>query len=458
MLGLVTWVASSLSRLIPFSISSSQMTSIECALCVFTLACLLPAAIALANGMDLAHPTVYFPPIYYLATATPVLGYVLRDEPFHPGTKVQYIPLVLYACGTAILGFALAAAWTSSGQWRHREYTDQEANARSYLAKQGRNVFAILFLVPAVLLAAYLLRYDIDVKSPSGHPSLELYTMYKRGLGAMSLSVICAAAFDSVSGSRSRPAIILAILVSMLLLCTWVGERDVALVGFVVVCIYARRLGKIRVLLTFAALFLFFYTIGELRVDARRMLLGNAPERGRSLSIADKQLVDIVPICSNLHVFTNTVYVIPGSRPHFYGQTFLDSVATFWPDETDAKERSPMIWFQDNYDLQGEAGFGFALDAEGYMNFGWSGPAIVFAFLGGLLGWLFHRSHALSSHPVASCMYWICLLTTVFGIRSDSRAWLKVNVYAFLLCLAVWCLVVGIARLSNYRSVGPNEA
>ncbi len=433
------------------------MTPIECALYTFTLACLLPTAIAFARGMELAHPVVYFPPLYYLATALPVLDYILCNEPFHPGTKVQYIPLVLYACSAAVLGFAIAASWTSSWRLRPREYTDQETNARTYLAKQGRDIFAILFCASVALLVAYLAHYDIEAKSPSSHPSQQLYAMYKRGLGAMSLTAICAAAFDNASGTRSRPAIILAILTAMFLLNIWGGERDAAVVGFVVVCIYARRLGKARALLAFAALFLFVYAVGELRVDARRILLGQAPEQDIDLHIADKRLVDFFPICSNLHVFTNTVHVVPTSRPHFYGQTFLDSVATFWPGEIEAKDRTPAIWFQDNYDLQSTTGFAFSLDAEGYMNFGWCGPAILFAVLGGLLGWLFHRSHASLPHPIVSCMYWICLLTTVFGIRSDFRAWLKVNVYAGLLCVAVWCIAIAIARLPKYRSFRPGD-
>ena len=415
-------------------------------------------AMAFARGKELAHPTIYFPPIYYLATAVPVLDYVFRDESFHPGTKVQYIPSVLYACSAAVVGFALASSWTSGWRLRDREYTVQEANARANVAQQGRNIFAILFLVAAALLVAYLMRYDIQAKLPSSHPSMDLYVMYKRVLGAMSLTAICAAAFDSVSGPRSRPRVILVILAVIFLLNVWVGERDAAVVGFVVVCIYARRLGRTQSLLAFAALFVFVYAVGELRVDARRIMMGKAPERDIELRITEKRFVDLFPICSNLHVFTNTVHVIPTSRPYFHGQTFLDSVATFWPGEIDAKDRTPVLWFQDNYDLQSTTGFAFALDAEGYMNFGWGGPIIVFVFLGGLLGWLYRHSRASLPHPIISCMYWICLLTTVFGIRSDSRAWLKINVFALLLCVAVWCFSVGISLISRPPMPDPDEA
>jgi len=83
-----------------------------------------------------------------------------------------------------------------------------------------------------------------------------------------------------------------------------------------------------------------------------------------------------------------------------------------------------------------DAGFGFSLPSEGYLNFGLGGVLAAALMLGGLLGYAARRTAIRPTHA-RHLLYAILLATLPLSFRSDALQQIKTVLYPMLLSMLV---------------------
>jgi hypothetical protein len=139
---------------------------------------------------------------------------------------------------------------------------------------------------------------------------------------------------------------------------------------------------------------------------------------------------------ANLFIFTKIAAWVPAYYGYSYGQTYLDAVVTLIPAQEETRTRSLLAWFRDEYAPRGMSGYGFALDAEAYMNFGWLGPPIFFLAWGAFLG-LAHLPRRRIRKPRQLFYSVYPLVISVFAIRADFRGFSRMLLYGVALLLLI---------------------
>jgi len=219
-------------------------------------------------------------------------------------------------------------------------------------------------------------------------------------------------------------------------LCVLNGERDVALVLFAWVASNSPYWTRRFILGSVAATGLLVLLVPLTREVG--LTTNKQAEVIRGLSGEDMVRSALTQASANLLIFTQVAALIPEDEAYRLGGTYLDSLATFIPGESKAKERALNSWFVEMYTPGGTSGYGFAMDAEAYMNFGWAGPPVVFLLWGLLLGVLYRRARQRRCSTAAEFLCVLVLAVSIFAIRADSRMLLKMVVYGFVSMAALW--------------------
>lgn len=130
---------------------------------------------------------------------------------------------------------------------------------------------------------------------------------------------------------------------------------------------------------------------------------------------------------SLLFINTFVLSLLDGGTSFFYGQTYLNAVLNLVPSGLWDTGFSLQTWFHDHYAPGSTSGYGFGLDAEGYLNFGIAGVFATFLLLGLVQRFVFNSRHLREFsrfYSVFTCGF------TMYCLRNDSTALLKGNFYA----------------------------
>jgi len=151
-------------------------------------------------------------------------------------------------------------------------------------------------------------------------------------------------------------------------------------------------------------------------------------------------------------LFINTqVFDLMRTFDSFYnGQTYLNSLFNLLPNQIYSTDFYLINWFKDFYAPGGVSGYGFALDAEAYMNFGYAGVFFFFSFVAMLQRFIFNR---ISVNPFY--LYFSVFFTgfLAYSLRNDSLALIKGSIYAVLFYVVIVIFSGPAARaykLQNY--------
>ncbi len=132
---------------------------------------------------------------------------------------------------------------------------------------------------------------------------------------------------------------------------------------------------------------------------------------------------------SLLFINTQIMSWIDSGQPFMYGYTYLNTVLNLLPSWIYHTDFNVLNWFKDTYAPGGESGYGFALDAEAYLNFGYLGIVFVFFIIALVQRLTFNMIGRHSFFLYFSVFYTAFLM---YCLRGDSLAYLKGNLYAIL--------------------------
>jgi oligosaccharide repeat unit polymerase len=115
----------------------------------------------------------------------------------------------------------------------------------------------------------------------------------------------------------------------------------------------------------------------------------------------------------------NIHYVIARGIDDYGGATFIGDVKRYF-SFIYPEQQSTTAWFNDyirnSFGEGGTSGWGFSLVAEGYVNFGWYGPAVLFFFLGVVTA-LVYRVARLKDYGFI--FYLLYIPTLIYVLRAD---------------------------------------
>ncbi len=183
-------------------------------------------------------------------------------------------------------------------------------------------------------------------------------------------------------------------------------------------------------LLALVTLFVFQGVQGARRAD-------NTPFFANTQDATDRTLNDLDSV---FFITSEVVAKVPGAFPYANGSTYLAAlkrqlpgpIATSLfgpPTDTATYQFRRLIGLTNpNY------GVGFALPAEGYLNFGYVGAVAAGLFGGLLLGWSYRKGRVPPTR-VLHLLYPICIAFIPYAIRTDALAQLKQVLYP---CLLAW--------------------
>lgn len=151
--------------------------------------------------------------------------------------------------------------------------------------------------------------------------------------------------------------------------------------------------------------------------------------RDATQSSGDGVLAGILNQGSLLFVNTFSLKILAERFDYFMGFTYLNSLQNLLPSFIYKTDFNTLEWFRNQYAAASTSGYGYGLDAEGYINFSYFGVALTFfAIL------FFQRkiTKNFTTHPFF--VYYSVFFTgfTMYSLRNDSLAFLKGNLYAVI--------------------------
>ena len=421
---------------------------------------MIPALLVYRVRRDVIDPRVLFPVLYFLLTSGPVLWH-LSGGAYYPGIEVEQVPDVLLSCASGIVAFTIGASlvlWRSSrggraGGLQHDPGIMQVARV-------------VLVVASVTLLLAYgYVSWRMKQASAgqlktamitAGGPELaRWYYFLSAGLFVASTALV---ALDSYLAKGRRSPIILGFLGLYLLVQTWNDEREVALVLGAWILLNTRYWTRRFVLSLILGVSVFVATIAIVRAGQT--------SADRAKLMEDQDISDIAESLltrssSNLFVFSKILVWVPDEEPYRWGSTYADSVLSFFPGASDERKRALSDWFKSRYAPGSSSAYGFAMDAEAFMNFGWVGPPLVFFFWGALLGWLYARARRPGAGWFNAFLWVLTTSYSIFAVRADSRMLFKMVGYGLVggsLVLMISALLAGSARRALARRRGGSTA
>jgi hypothetical protein len=132
---------------------------------------------------------------------------------------------------------------------------------------------------------------------------------------------------------------------------------------------------------------------------------------------------------SLLFVNTFCLKLLQGGSLYFLGYTYWNSMLNLFPGWIYKTNFNTLDWFKSKYAAASTSGYGFALDAEGFLNFSY--PGVIFTFV-----IIFFLQRKIARHMSTSpfYLYFSVFFTsfTMYSLRNDSLAFMKGTLYAAL--------------------------
>jgi hypothetical protein len=132
---------------------------------------------------------------------------------------------------------------------------------------------------------------------------------------------------------------------------------------------------------------------------------------------------------SILFINTYTLFLIDQGQEFFMGSSYMYAVLNLIPRAIWSSNFNMPDWFHDQYAPASTSGYGYALDAEGYLNFSWAGVVLTFLIIGLVQRMSFNSQRFRSFFSYYSVFY---LSFAMYSLRNDSTAFLKGNFYALV--------------------------
>jgi hypothetical protein len=140
---------------------------------------------------------------------------------------------------------------------------------------------------------------------------------------------------------------------------------------------------------------------------------------------------------SLLFINTFSLKLLHERIDYFMGFTYLNSLFNLFPSWIYKTDFNTLDWFKNNYAAASTSGYGFGLDAEGYINFSYLG--VFFTFFG-LLFIQRKITKYITTHPFF--LYYSVFFSafTMYSIRNDSLALFKGNLYGIIFFYLIYRL------------------
>lgn len=382
---------------------------------------------------DFFHPLVF--PLLYIAVSFLLPIWVTFVSGHPVGSLSRNITVAtntpsLLCLG--VLGFAAGAALPFRSRPRAARAEEERRSAATVLLQAGRGLTVVaLGLSLLQLRQGGILARGLDQTT---YTSADTLAVVLKVLPPTAALLLCAAAALRDSGRTLTRLDWL--LVLMLIASIGVrGSRNTAIaIALVVLFTYTRQARKPK-LITLAAGLAGAVGFMLLVLRYRNEVRGVSGTRTWWESI----LGDMAPVGFSTGVVASHV---PAAAPYEHGATMVAaalrllpgplSVRLFGePDDTGARVFRDLIQLNNP-----NAGVGFSLPADGYLNFGIVGLVLVCFLLGALMAWAYARVD-LRSVTVRGMIYPLLVALMPFGLRSDLLGMSKAVLYPAVMLLVV---------------------
>ncbi|MCB9093687.1 MAG: oligosaccharide repeat unit polymerase [Halobacteriovoraceae bacterium] len=206
--------------------------------------------------------------------------------------------------------------------------------------------------------------------------------------------------------------------------CLMTGERDFVFL-FTSILIHNLLLFKqSRKKIILYSFFMIWMLIGAVGV----FLLRDASQGSESIIEA------LLNQGSILFINTNVIKYLELNISSFNGFTYLNSFINLIPSWIYHTDFNTVSWFKEMYAPASNSGYGFALDAEGFMNFGLAGVFGTFFFITVIQRIIYNN---IDRHPMMLYFSTFYLSFSMYSLRNDSLAFFKGNLYAIIFYVVI---------------------
>lgn len=153
---------------------------------------------------------------------------------------------------------------------------------------------------------------------------------------------------------------------------------------------------------------------------------------------------------SLLFINAYTIKLLNDSYEFFNGFTYLNSIQNLLPSWIYKTDFNTLAWFKNNYAPKSNSGYGFGLDAEGYMNFGHIGVVCTFVFIT-----IIQKITFMNFSSKDFFKYYSVFFTafTMYSFRNDSLAFFKGNLYAIIFFGIIFYISNLLDNRKNHESI-----
>jgi len=412
------------------------MSDIELYYLLFSLVCLVPSLLGLLWTGDLFDPRIFLV-VYWLSYTSQLASYFLVGAlPDNIVAPYACPVLICAAVSSIVFGIIVSASIR-----RPQEFINQSQN-QDFLVASRDIALLIMFVLSVVIMLYALKNGGLNFQKAVYRDSKSEFDkiFYRLLVVGTMLSSMLSISLDSQCWkfNRSKLRIILVLVLCQIVWCWLMSERNVVLILVLVGAMY-RGQNTLKIkggAIALACFMLLFVQLNRKASNQQRKFTSNDVNEY-------VQTKGLPKFSASLTVFTNLVDTVPERADYFYGSTYLTSLQTFLPgDPLEARKRSIATWFPKNYYYQANSGVDFAIDAEGYVNFGWLGPPVIFACVALFLVQLYNaREHSW----LAATIYPIIVLVFLGSIRTNSQTTFKMIAGGFVCCLILRSLVIAMA-------------
>jgi hypothetical protein len=348
--------------------------------------------------LGLRAPIVYVGLMYIFLAFGPVLNHLLGNS-IYVGIRTEFIPQAVWIFFLGLTGLLAGALVLGA---RVKPYP-RSVNAAK---ETWRALPAILFGLSLVSILLLIRVIPVAFTTHKGaiiaHVSPGLHGLY---------ILLQAFALSSYFSARENVAVFRLYVYNLALFLVYsviTGERDFLFV-FASVLIFKVMLGEVKLGFRLALYLILGIVLGTFLFNLRG-----------SGSVLDVQA--ILNQGSLLFINTNVLYLVSETVPYQFGGTYFYAIVSLMPFLDLGGRTTLLETFKNWYAPGGSSGYGFALDAEAYLNFGYAGVFVVFTIIGATVTFLSNR---FNRSPFASYFAVYVVSQVMYSLRNDS--WILIH-------------------------------
>jgi oligosaccharide repeat unit polymerase len=374
--------------------------------------------------------------------------HLLTDVALWYVTKISADEVVVQCIGIALLSFTIGLWLPASrrlahhlpafdGKWHH-----QEGKLVAF-GLMGVGGLLILLLVYRLGLSTFTAGSYLDTFGATSGFGYLVAGMQFAALGILVLAIL------TCDPNGKLPTLAL-ILLGLYVLANlrFGGRRDAfePVLAFLVVMHFMRRRNSKKMLVSFAlGAVVAFALIGQARFFMSRGVEAMVEEMQAQFS-AD----DLWRILGELQVVTRstseTAQLVPAREGYRYGATYLEAFEILVPlavkPERPLSPSQWFVWTRDATKASRGGGYSYSLIAEGYLNFGYFGVALVSFVQGVFIAALVSYRQDNPTSRGRLLLYAVCVMAMISTVRGDFASLLKSYwvIYGIPAFLSAWWL------------------